>query len=286
MAGTLLHEKILRDEMFRQYEYELAKQLDAKVPTLNEIAATTAKEVHSLFCEHPPGMTGIRLLSGIRRNFSGYYDWVNVGASQELFFAGRSVLHRIDKDIKKRTNATASAEDVLLRKLMEGSKITILFLDPRIDIIQRLAEEEGQAVVTMLEDIATSIGICRRLFDLLKAHYAEFQPGAELTIRLYSRVPYFAYHKQDEFVIVGFYFSSGKGSSSAAYEIVDERTKQAFGGHFDHILSEASRTTLVEFDAAHGYPRLDSALLDDLSNYLRGKLPAITADELMKAHGA
>jgi hypothetical protein len=70
---------------------------------------------------------------------------------QDLFFAGRSVLHRIDADIRARTGATAV--DVILRRLKERSRVYILFLDPRIDIIARLADEEGQTLSAMLGDL-------------------------------------------------------------------------------------------------------------------------------------
>lgn len=159
-------------------------------------------------------MTGIRQLSEVRRNYSGYYQWVNEQRPQDLFFAGRSVLHRIDADIRARTGATAA--DVILRRLKEGSKIHILFLDPRIDIIARLADEEGQTLNAMLGDIDTSLKICRSLAELLEAQYKDLPPGAELSVRVYDRVPYFAYHKQDREVIVGFYFDSAKGSTLAA----------------------------------------------------------------------
>jgi len=82
--------------------------------------------------------------------------------------------------------------------------------------------------------------------------------------RVYDRVPYFAYHKQDEQIIVGFYFLSDKGYTSAAYELIDEQTKQAFGDHFVRIMSEAASSTLVEFDGARGRPRFDEALFREL----------------------
>jgi len=248
MAGTIFHEKLLRDEMLRHLVHELDKKLDAKIPKLHDAAAETANAVHELFCERPPGITGIRLVHGVRRNYAGYYSWVNEQKAQELFFAGRSVLHRIDADIRSRMAGTA--EDILFRRLKEGSKIKVLFLDPRSDILERLAKEEGQTPDAMLGDIATSIGICDRLHKLLQANFSTLQPGAELSIRVYDRVPYFAYHKQDTEVIVGFYFLSSKGSTSAAYELIDDTTKQVFGDHFIGIYSEAVTSTLVEFDGA------------------------------------
>ena len=117
MAGTILHEKLLRDEM----NYSFSLELDRRFAALR---GDTAKEVHRLFIERPPAVTGIRQVNDVRRNFSGYYQWVNERQPQDLFFAGRSVLHRIDADIRARTGA--SAADVILRRLKEGSKIRII----------------------------------------------------------------------------------------------------------------------------------------------------------------
>ncbi|MCC6698753.1 MAG: hypothetical protein IT365_24225 [Candidatus Hydrogenedentes bacterium] len=255
MAGTILHEKLLRDEMVTSFIHELDEKLD-------RLREDTAYEVHKLFSEHPPRMTGIRQLGEVRRNFSGYYKWVNEQRSQDLFFAGRSVLHRIDADIRSRTGA--SAADVILRRLKEGSKINVLFLDPRIDIIGRLADEEGQTLNAMLGDIAKSLVICRKLAELLDKHYQELPPGAALSVRVYDRIPYFAYHRQDTEVIVGFYFDSAKGSSSAAYELVDEETQQTFEEHFVRILSKAASNTIVEFDGARGRPTCNLELIEQL----------------------
>lgn len=265
MAGSLLHERFLRDEMVRFTGEEVARRLDSKIPEVEVSALLTARAVHQLFKESPPEMTGLRLVAQRRRNFSGYYRWVNERTPQDLFFAGRSVLHRIDADIKANTaNSNSSAEGVILRRLKEGSKVRILFLDPRTDIMERLASEEGQRLEAMLGDVSTSLQICRRLNDLLAQEPAPLSPGAELTIRVYNRVPYFAYHRQDNDVIVGFYFSSGIGSSSAAYEAIDEDTKRQFGAHFERLLSDASRSTLLEYDGARGRSDFNQKLFDDL----------------------
>jgi hypothetical protein len=157
MAGTMLHEKVLRDQMLNQIVEEVDRRLEIRVPSLEQIAIKSAKAVHQLFHDNPPLMTGLRFVCEARRDYSGYYDWVNERRSQELFFAGRSVLHRIDADIRKRTQARA--EDILIRRLIEGSKIKVLFLDPRTSILERLSREEGQRVRDMLADIATSLGV-------------------------------------------------------------------------------------------------------------------------------
>ena len=133
----------------------------------------------------------------------------------------------------------------------------------------------------MLGDIATSIGICRRLHDLLLANFSTLPPGAELNIRVYDQVPYFAYHKQDSDVIVGFYFLSSMGYTSAAYELVDDTTKQVFGGHFNRIYSEAATSILVEFDGARGRPTFNPKLFSDLHECLSEKLGQEKTDEFV-----
>jgi hypothetical protein len=140
-----------------------------------------------------------------------------------------------------------------------------------------LAEEEGQSLEAMLGDLAISIGICRRLFELLRT--TPLPSRAMLNIRVYDRVPYFAYHRQDDEVIVGFYFLSRKGSSSAAYELVDGDTKRVFEGHFDLISSESASATIVEYDGARERANFNEALFADLRRELLAKLPA--ADELI-----
>ena len=265
MAGTLLYERLLREETVKFTREELATMLDAKIPNAEETAAMTAHKVHQLFKESPPQMTGLRLLADTRRNYPGYYRWVNERTAQVLFFAGNSVLHRIDADIKANTaNLTSSAEDIILRRLKEGSTVQILFLDPRTDIIERLAKEEGQRLEAMLGDVATSLDICKRISNLLHAESASLSPSAELIIRIYDRVPYFAYHKQDEDVIIGFYFSSGIGSSSAAYEIVDDETRRLFGAHFEQMLSDARENSILEFTGARGDHYFNEPLFNEL----------------------
>ena len=258
MGGTILHEELLRGEMLRDIGKKLDTKLDARIPRFG----------------------GLRHVDDVRRNSSAYYSWVVEQKPEELFFAGRSVLHRIDADIQSRIGSTA--EKVLLRRLKEGSKITIAFLDPSIDIIGRLAVEEDQRLDALLGDIATSIGICRRLHSLLLDEYRTLPKTALLKIKLYNAVPYFAYHKQGDRVVVGFYFRSDVGSSSAAYEIVDAKTKEAFGDHFKSMASGSSAKWLLEFDGAHGNnPTFNEQLFQELYTFMEDKLGAKEAKRLI-----
>lgn len=271
IAGTILHEKLLRDEMYTQVLQEMERQLDAKVPKLDEVASRAATEVHKLFCATPPQMSGIRYLSNYRRGFSGYYRWVTEHHPQELFFAGRSVLHRIDADI--RMNADGSAEAALLRCLQQNSRIKILLLDPRTNILERLAQEENQTLKAMLCDIVTSLGICRRLFDLLQNSFTHLEASAELTVRVYDRVPYFAYHKQNDEVIIGFYFQSTKGYASAVYEIVDEANKVFLATTLIASSRMPRMRPLWSLTALAGVPSLTGIFSRSLSTVCRFTFP-------------
>jgi hypothetical protein len=258
MAGTILHESLLRDEMLRRISERFDERLDDRIPRFG----------------------GLRYLDHCRRNSPAYYSWVIEQRPQDLFFAGRSVLHRINADIQSRIGS--SAEEILLRRLREGSRISIAFLDPRIDVLERLAAEENQRLETMLGDIAISIGICHRLNDLLLRNSASLPTQAQLRIRIYDAVPYFAYHKQDDQVLVGFYFRSDVGSSSASYEVVDEKTKEAFGDHFREIVAGATANWILDFDGAHGTHSFNAPLFEELRRLMSEKLGSGEADRLIK----
>jgi hypothetical protein len=72
VASTLLHEKLLRDEMVSVVAKELEQ---VGIPN----------KVYDLFLEKPPGMTGLKQVSTIRSGYDGYYEWVLHEEAQELF---------------------------------------------------------------------------------------------------------------------------------------------------------------------------------------------------------
>lgn len=164
---------------------------------------------------------------------------------------------------------------------MEGSKITILFLDPRADMLERLAREEGESTATLLSNIAISMGICHRLTTRLRRDHLHIPAGGRLTIRLYDHIPYFAYHRQNNRVIVGFYFLTAEGSSSAAYEVIDEKTKRVFEDHFLRIRADATEGTLVDFQGAKGIYDFNADLFNHLRSFLETKLSHSKVTELL-----
>jgi hypothetical protein len=248
----------------------------------DETATTIANKTIELLDDHPIGTKGLKMVVEERRGYDGYYDWVTRTGRQELFFAGRSVLHRINRDLGIRK--LGLAENALLKKLEDGSSVTILFLDPRSDLIERLANEEGQTKRQLLSDIAYSIGTTSRLYHLVKDK--QWKPPAELHIRVYDEVPNFAYHQEDDKILVGFYFAKAIGSTSAAFEVIDDDTHKFFQDHFETICFRASNANLLEI-TPHGpsasfnnkfYKELYRSLVADLGKKRTDGLIAGTID--------
>lgn len=252
--------------VFSTFHEGIIKRLEG-----NETATEVAERVHEKFRDHPLSATGIRIVSPVRKGFAGYYLWAINSQAQRLFFAGRSVLHRIDADFRIR--GLGSAEVVLARRVREGSNIRIMFLDPRSTLIHRLAEEEGQTSAQLMRDLATSIGVVVRLSKLLaRSDRGMSATQAQVQIRLYDEVPYFAYHCVDDAAIVGFYFSSALGHASAAYELVDTQTRSFFEGHFVSMFERARECVLFELDRRRGTAVLNEQLLWELRSFLSDKI--------------
>jgi hypothetical protein len=224
-----------------------------------ETASAVADEVDKRLKMAPLSATGIKLVSAIRKGYAGYYLWVMSTEPEEIFFAGRSVLHRVDADFQARGIGTA--ESSIARRLSEGTKIKVMLVDPRSNLIPRLAREEGQTPQRLLSDIAISLGVCIRVHQLIKEK--TLPASARLDIRVFDEIPYFAYHSVGELVIVGFYFSSTLGHQSAAYEIVDPATKEFFADHFRSIFSRASENYILRINPHSGRAELNESLISE-----------------------
>jgi len=228
-----------------------------------------AEKVHRKFSEMPIMQSGIRQVARVRRGFHGYYHWALNDSLQELFIAGRSVLHRIDKDFK--TRQLGSAAERLADKIQIGTEVTILFFDPRSEAIERLATEEGQSLREMLTDIRTSLSVCRELFGIL-SDKKNLNPKGKLSIRVYDQIPYFAFHKEDEKMIVGFYFSTTKGYQSAAFEILGEGNQEFFRGHFSSIFNKSLDNNILELSQHGGTPVMNEKLFHELMQTIEDKI--------------
>lgn len=233
-----------------------------------EASEKTAELVHKRIVSALPQSGGLRLVAQIRRGFSGYYTWAIATDFQDLFFAGRSVLHRIDADFKIRS--IGSAEDVICRRLRGGCSMRILFLDPRSSLLPRLASEEGQSLDSLLSDITRSLGVCHRLEKIIND--APLHHSSRLDIRVYDEFPYFSYHKVDNEIIVGFYFTNALGSVSSAFEVTDPAIQEMFSGHFTSIFGRSSGRVLLEVSDKRSQAVFNETLFAELRHELVNKL--------------
>ena len=215
--------------------------------------------------------SAFKLVSPVRRGYGRYYQWAVDTELREMFFAGRSVLHRIQADFKARS--LGPVEDVLARKVQDGCVVRILFLDPRSELVSRLAREEGQTRAQMLGDLAASLGVCERTYRAVqRTAGAHLHGQALLQVRVYDEVPYFSYHSSGEEVIVGFYFTTILGSSSAAYVINDQETLSFFRQHFESVLGRSGEGIILEVSGNRNVCDFNQRLYDELITYLKGEL--------------
>jgi hypothetical protein len=215
--------------------------------------------------------SAFKLVSAVRRGYSRYYQWAIDTELREMFFAGRSVLHRIQADFKARS--IGPVEDVLARKVQEGCVVRVLFLDPRSELVSRLAIEEGQTRAQMLGDLAASLGVCERTYHAVQRATGTHLDGrALLQVRVYDEVPYFSYHSNGDEVIVGFYFTTIVGSSSAAYVVNDQETLGFFRQHFESVFGRASNGIILEVSGNRNVCDFNHRLCEELTTYLEGEL--------------
>lgn len=222
---------------------------------------------------------GLKRIRAPQRVHDGYNQWVVSKHRCELFLAGRSVLHQVQDGLNGLN--LRPVEELIYGKLKNGSVIRILFLDPRSNLVSRLCREEGQSEREFLEDMATSLGICRRIYELIMQSPA-LPLEAELHIRMYDELPHFSYHRYDDDVLVGMYFISPLGSTSPAFQVTDAGTKKFFNDHFTSIFDRVSADgCVVELTSKSRTPEFDADLYGRLCDSLIQRLGRERCVELM-----
>lgn len=223
---------------------------------INRISYQTKENFETVFSlmKRP----GIYMISPERRGSMRYYKWLLERSPQKIFFAGHSVLHRIQADFDKQ--GLVPVYDALRQKVTEGSKIQILFLDPTWDYLDNVARDEGQESARLRTDLAESLGHCKKLWN----HIETEKYAGEIEVRLCSALKQYAFHRvscsdrnEDE-VLVGFYFAGRLGMKSPLFAVEDEQIQEFFIEHFSNVF-EKSRVLLSysrEFrDFDHTYYR-------------------------------
>ena len=280
IAGTVnyVHEKLFIRTQSEELEEGVAgrvqRQLQPDLKSVESLVERKSEELEGLIDRQ---VRGLRWLTDNRRDCPDYYTWPFAHGTKDLFFAGISVLHRMDTGLRE--HGIRSLEEALVRKLQEGTDIRILFLDPRSDLIRRIADDEDREKEEILGDIATTVGICRRLYLLLEQ--LEEKPRASLFVGMHDRSPCFSYHKEDEKVIVGLYIPTRPKRQNSAFEALDPHTMELFRQYVDHIQSEATPLLTVDGTISGNPTFRDTTyrqIYDALADRLNG---AEKVDELM-----
>jgi len=215
---------------------------------------------------------GLKMICFPRKGFWRYHSWFLVTDPQDLFFAGRSVLHRIQEDFRVRR--LPSVEEALIRKLEEGSKIKVLFCNPNWGLLPQLAVAEAQPESGLFGDLATSLGIIHRLWEQLKSQ--KF-PG-EIDIRLYEEIVQYAYQRTENLqshqreMLIGFYFAQRLGCRSPLFEADDKSIQSEFEDHFVSVFARA--TKLLEYPSFGQGKHFDQKLFLQCKSLLIDKIGA------------
>lgn len=187
---------------------------------------------------------GIRMITSQRQGYSGYYQWILEKEPQELFFAGHSVLHRVQADFTDRR--LIPVEQALKQQLLGSSRIRILFLDPTWDFIDNIANAEKQPPSTLRRHLAITLGICQKLWKSIEHE----RLIGEIEIRVCSELVQYAFHhvicreKGESEMLVGFYFAGRLGTKSPLFLIENEQIQEFFATHFK-VVFDGAKTLLI-----------------------------------------
>jgi hypothetical protein len=192
----------------------------------------------------------IRLVALQRAGHDSYHHWLVHTKQEELFFAGHSVLHRVQIDMDRR--GLGKLEQAIVTKVLGGSTFRLIFLDPTWDFIRRIAEGEGQTYEKMMTDLAVTLGICKRLWREIEKHQKAPISGS-VDIRVCKEVQQYAFHsitnREDGTtnMLVGLYFANALGMNSPLFSVEHKDIQDLFANHFVAIANRSSSTRLLEF---------------------------------------
>lgn len=216
---------------------------------------------------------GLRIVGRKRRGEPRYYKWVLENKVQDAFFAGHSILHRVDEDFRSRR--LLPVKEALPQKISEGSKIRILFLDPTWDLLDEVAIAGGQEPQVLRRDLAKTLETCKQLWLALKDQGSH----GSLQIRTCRAIVQYAFHhvqrsrRRTDEMLIGFYFAGQPGTETPVYETDDEEVRRCFAVHFATVFDAPSAKRLLSYsdgslDFNHEYFTLCT---DALSRHLGEK---------------
>ncbi len=221
--------------------------------------------------------SGIKMTLNQRQGSEHYYRWVINPRPQDLYFAGRSVLHHIQEDLN--THGHEPLENVYLQKLELGCRIKILFCNPTWSIIPELAEQENQSSKAFYTHLAMTMGIVNRLWGKIQSKKLK----GSIDIVLYKEFIQFAYHRtsyvnsQDVIMYIGLYFARRVGYRTPLFQVDDIEIQKEFEDHFDSILKNGE--IILSYPANGQGRNFNNDLLVECKKHLVEKLGQAECDK-------
>ena len=216
---------------------------------------------------------GMYMLAPIRRGHPIYHKWLLEKYPQNISISGHSVLHRVQADFINL--GLIDVAEGLKQKLSEGSNIRILFLDPTWDLLPIIAKDEGQETVNIMSDLATTLGICRKLWGLIeKEKYSgDIEIFTSKDLKLYAIHHIKCKERNTDEMLVGLYFSHRLGTNSPLFKVENEQIQGYFEEHFNTIFQNSNkilkftRSGMKDFDFTY-YRNCK----EELSKYLENQI--------------
>jgi hypothetical protein len=189
---------------------------------------------------------GIHILSPERAGYDAYHHWLVHTTPEDMFFAGHSVLHRVQIDLTKRD--LGRIEERIVTRLEAGSRIRVIFLEPTWDFIKNIAESEHQPYEKMMTDLAITLGICRRLWTELEDKHPV---SGSIHIWMCKEIQQYAFHSGTNRetgasqLLVGLYFANMLGMNSPLFAVDHKDIQDTFTAHFTTIAKRS--VSLLEY---------------------------------------
>jgi hypothetical protein len=272
---------------------EIAERTVIKASRSDPLADFISEKIYRRVREQLQAMTpGILELSAHREDYPIYKEiWLSE-EKQEIKILGRSVIDKIHQDLGQFVKK--SAVWGIRNKLVRGSKISIILLDPRSPLVRQIAEGEGRIPTEILRDLKRSIWICTELYrDLLNVTFSPGSTRWALKIKFIDQIQYITYtditnpDPSLDKTIIGFYLNQ-IGFKQPSFKVVDRRMKTYFDDYFK-ALESISRLKdsagneipnwLIKWDEGSNRPQMNPALYTEFFNFYRN-YPEIQEDAL------
>jgi hypothetical protein len=272
---------------------EIAERTVTKASRSGPLADFVAERTFQRVKEQLQSMApGIVELSAHREDYPIYKEiWLSE-EKQEIKILGRSVIDKVHQDLNQ--FAKKSAVWGIRNKLLRGSKITIILLDPRSSLVRQISEGEGRLATDILRDLKRSIRICTDLYRELQT--VTFSPGSTrwaLKIKFIDQIQYITYTDISnpdpslDKTIIGFYLNQ-IGFKQPSFKVVDRKMKIYFDDYFKALESinrlkggdgNEIPNWLVKWDEGSDRPQLNLGLYTDFHEFFR-HFPEIQEDAL------